>query len=410
MGRSLSGKLLVISLLVLALSACTPSVQQPLKQAEAAATSIPAVTDGPAPGLFPEEQAFTSLYERVNPSVVNIRVVLKEGAGSAGIPDFHFDIPGFPQAPTPEAPQGPQQAQGSGFVFDDQGHLVTNNHVVAGAEKIVVTFSDGTEAAARLVGADPDSDLAVIKVDVDPARLAPVTLGDSGALKVGQIVIAIGNPFGLEGSMTTGIVSGLGRLLPAGSQTAGGQRYSIPDIIQTDASINPGNSGGPLLDIQGRVIGVNTAIESPVRANSGVGYAVPVAIVSQVVPELIKNGKVEHAYLGIAGGTLSADVARAMKLDPDQRGVLVAEVTEGGPAARAGLKGSSIETTIDGLTARVGGDVIVGIDDQTVKEFDDLLAYIVGSARVGQTVTLHILRDGQPQDIQVTLDARPGQP
>ena len=401
--------MLVVAIAAIILSACAPSAAaQLIKPLEAEAQVVLAAPTASAPStsLYPEEQALISVYERVNPSVVNIRVVMQTSASSGAIPQFHFNLPGFPQA-TPEAPQGTQQAQGSGFVFDKQGHIVTNNHVVAGAEKIVVTFSDGTEAAAQLIGTDPDSDLAVIKVDVDASRLTPISLGNSDALKVGQIVVAIGNPFGLEGSMTTGIVSGLGRLLPAGSQTAGGQRYSIPDIIQTDASINPGNSGGPLLDLQGSVIGVNTAIESPVRASSGVGYAVPVDIVNQVVPELIQNGKVEHPYLGISGATLSADMARAMKLDPNQHGVLIAEVTDGGPSAKAGVQGSSTETTIDGLPVQVGGDVIVGIDDKTVKEFDDLLAYIVRHAKVGQTVTLHILRDGKPQDVQVTLGARP---
>ena len=409
MNKPLSTKTAIVLLIALVLSACAPAAaQQQLAQPGTTATPIiatPGASNAPAAGILAEEQAFISLYERVNPSVVNIRVVLKEGAGLGTTPEF--DIPGFPQSPTPEAPQGLLQAQGSGFVFDTLGHIVTNNHVVAAADKIVVTFSDGSEAAATLVGADPDSDLAVIKVDVDASQLKPVSLGDSDQLKVGQIVIAIGNPFGLEGSMTTGIVSGLGRLLPAGGQTPNGQSYSIPDMVQTDASINPGNSGGPLLDIQGNVIGVNTAIESPVRANSGVGYAVPADIVGKVVPALIQNGQVEHPYLGIAGGTLSADIARAMNLDSGQRGVLVSEVTTGGPAAKAGLRGSSTETTIDGLPVNIGGDVIVGIDDRTVQEFDDLLGYIVRQANVGQTVTLHILRDGQPQDVNVTLEARP---
>ena len=403
-------------------SACSgvaqaPIVQLPAAQAPApqlaAAVQVPvaATPSGPSASsasLLAEEQAFVSLYEKVNPSVVNIRVVLKASAGAQGIPEFHFNIPGFPQSPTPQAPQGgPAQAQGSGFVFDQDGHIVTNNHVVADADKIVVTFSDGTEAAATLVGTDPDSDLAVIKVNVDASQLRPVTLADSDKVKVGQIAVAIGNPFGLEGSMTTGIVSGLGRLLPASTTTQGGQSYSIPDIIQTDASINPGNSGGPLLDIQGNVIGVNTAIESPVRANSGVGYAVPAAIVGKVLPELIKTGKVQHPYLGISGGTLSADEASAMKLDPKQRGVLIATVADGGPAAKAGVKASTTDATIDGLPIKVGGDVIVGIDNQTVKVFDDLLGYVVRQTKVGQTVTLHVLRDGKAQDIPLTLEARP---
>ncbi|HLF26396.1 MAG TPA: trypsin-like peptidase domain-containing protein [Anaerolineae bacterium] len=400
---------LLIAIVAIAFSGCsavgTQSVSAALPAAQAqtptAASPNPTSAGADAASL---QLAFIGVYERVNPSVVNIRVLVN-GGESLNIPD----IPGFP---TPEAPNGLQQGQGSGFVYDQQGHIVTNNHVVDGAEKIAVTFADGTEAAATLVGADPNADLAVIKVDVDAAQLTPVTLGSSDALKVGQLVIAIGNPFGLEGSMTTGIVSGLGRLLPAGAQTPSGARYSIPDIVQTDAAINPGNSGGPLLDLDGKVIGVNTAIElnpalgSP-RVSSGVGYAVPVDIVSQVVPELIANGRVEHPWLGISGGTLSADIAQAMNLDPNQRGVLVAEVTPGSPADTAGLRGSSTETTVDGLPAQIGGDVIVAIDGQPVQVFDELLSYIFRDAEVGQTVTLSILREGRPQDVQVTLEARP---
>ncbi len=392
---------LLVVLTALALASCSAVTQPPLTAPSAA----PQASLLDASSL---QQAFIGLYDRVNPSVVNVRVVLQEDAQSGGIPDFNFDIPGFPELPTPELPQGgPQVSQGSGFVYDTAGHIVTNNHVVDGADRIVVTFSDGTEAAATLIGADPDSDLAVIKVNVDSSELRPVTLGSSDALQVGQIVIAIGNPFGLEGSMTTGIVSGLGRLLPAGAQTPGGQRYSIPDIVQTDAAINPGNSGGPLLDLEGSVIGVNTAIESPTRASSGVGYSVPVDIVKQVVPELIENGKVEHPWLGISGQTISADLARAMNLDPDQRGILIQEVIDSSPSAQAGLQGSTTETTIDGVPLRIGGDVIVGVDDQTVKVFDDLLSYIVRKTKVGQTVTLRVLRDGKAQDVQVALAARP---
>ena len=399
--------LLVIAVAALALAGCsTAASQQPLAAAPGIAQAASASAPVTATSGADLEQAYTNVYERVNPSVVSIRVVLNASAGTGSIPDFHFNLPGFPNVPTPQAPQGGlQQAEGSGFVFDKQGHIATNNHVVNGADKIVVTFSDGSEAAATLVGADPDSDLAVIKVDVDPSLLTPVALSTSDALKVGQIVVAIGNPFGESGSMSTGIVSGLGRLLD-NSQTPNGN-YSIPDVVQTDAAINPGNSGGPLLNLQGELIGVNTAIDSPVRANSGVGYAVPVDIVKQVVPELISKGKVQHPWLGISGTSLNADFARAMKLDANQRGVLVVQVVTGGPSEKAGLKASQTTTQIDGLDAQIGGDVIVGINDQPVKVFDDLLAYIVRHAQVGQQVTLHILRDGKAQDVQVTLGARP---
>ncbi len=381
-------------------SAVTQQIPAPLPAQTSAETQV-----GESVSLRDLEQEFVGVYERVNPSVVNIRVTLKQGAG--GLPEFNFDIPGFPQIPTPDIPGIPQGGQGSGFVYDTDGHIVTNNHVVDGADRIVVTFADGTEAEAELVGADPNADLAVIKVDVDAALLKPAALADSDALKVGQIVIAIGNPFGLQGSMTTGIVSGLERDLRAEASTSSGASYTIPDIVQTDAAINPGNSGGPLLNLKGEVIGVNTAIESPVRASAGVGYAVPVNIVKRIVPELIADGKVEYPRLGISGQTLLPDLAKAMGLNEDQRGVLVIEAVDGGPAEKAGLKSSQEQATIDGQTVQVGGDVIVGIDDQAVEKFDDLLGYIVQKAKVGQTVTLRILRGGETQDIEVTLGERP---
>ena len=388
--------LLVVVAAWLVVSGCSAAAQQ--IPALLPAQNAPETQVGESVSLQDLEQEFVGVYERVNPSVVNIRVTSN---GSAS------DIPGLPQRPSPDTPSIPRGGQGSGFVYDTNGHIVTNNHVVDGAGRIVVTFADGTEAEARRVGTDPNADLAVIKVDVDAARLKPVALADSDALKVGQIVIAIGNPFGLQGSMTTGIVSGLERDLRAGTSTSGGASYTIPDIIQTDAAINPGNSGGPLLNLKGEVIGVNTAIESPVRASAGVGYAVPVNIVKRIVPELIADGKVEYPWLGISGQTLLPDVAKAMGLNEDQRGVLVIEAVDAGPAEKAGLKSSQEQATIDGQTVQVGGDVIIRIDDQAVEKFDDLLGYIVQKAKVGQTVTLRILRGGEMQDIEVTLGERP---
>lgn len=391
-----------------------------LQDEEATPTPIPAGAESNEDGagvdstnFLLEEQTLVALYERLNPSVVNIRVVGEMRANNVPEGDEEPfppmpEIPGFPELPEIEPiPPVPQSGVGSGFVYDKEGHIVTNNHVIANASRIVVTFADETEVDATLVGADPDSDLAVIKVDVDPERLVPVTLGDSDALKVGQFVVAIGNPFGLEGSMTTGIISGLGRILPAGSATPGGPRFSIPEIIQTDAAVNPGNSGGPLLNMKGEVIGVNTAIESPVRAFGGIGYAVPANTIAQVIPQLIESGRVEHPWLGILGTPMGRELAQAMELDSDQRGVLVIEVIADSPAAKAGLQGSDQQTTIDGFTAQIGGDVIVQIDDQPVDDFDDLLTYIVRQTEVGETVTLTILRDGQPQEVELTLEARP---
>lgn len=340
-------------------TAPTDSVAQASDSAGSSAAS--------ADGILAED-TLINLYERVNPGVVNI--VINSG-------------------------------QGSGFVYDTEGHIVTNNHVIAGAARITVNFADGTEAPATLVGTDPDSDLAVIKVDLPASKLTPIPVGTSDDLRVGQFVVAIGNPFGLQGSMTIGIVSGLGRLLNEG------QGFSISDIIQTDAAINPGNSGGPLLNLDGEVIGINTAIESPVRASSGIGYAVPADTVVSTVAQLLDNGEVRHPWLGISGVELNATLAQAMNLSEDQRGILVDQVIAGGPSAGAGLRGSNRQTSIGGQVVRVGGDVITGIDDEVVQDFDDLLTYVVQETEVGQTVTLHILRDGQPTSVEVVLEARP---
>ncbi len=355
----------------------------------------------------PLEQLYIQLYQKINPSVVNIRVV--EAVSSAPSGGTTPELP-FPQLPNGQG-QGqqaiPAQAEGSGFVYDQNGYIVTNNHVVAGSTKIVVTFADGSEAAARLIGTDPSSDLAVVKVDVDPSMIVPVPLGNSDALQVGQLVVAIGNPFGNNNSMTTGIVSGLGRMLPTDSTSPSGGQYSIPDMIQTDTAINPGNSGGPLLNLSGEVIGINTAIATNVGVNSGVGYAIPSQIIASVVPQLINNGNVQHPWLGISGMTLNADLAKAMNLDASTRGVLVAEVLENGPAAQAGIQPSTEQTTIDGLQTTIGGDVITAINGQQVKVFDDLLGYIINHTQVGDQITLDIIRGGKAMQVQLTLQARP---
>ena len=352
-----------------------------------------------------------NIYTMVSPSVVNIQVVQKVDAAASG----SSQLPGLPELPFFNLPQGqdpqqqPQQqyqsALGSGFVWDKSGHIVTNNHVISGADKIEVAFSDGTIVSAQVVGADPDSDLAVLKVDVAADQLHPIQLGDSTAVKVGQLAIAIGNPFGLEGTMTTGIISAVGRSIAAGETST--QSYSIPDIIQTDAPINPGNSGGVLVDVQGQVLGVTSAIESPVRANAGIGFAIPSAIVNNVVPALINDGKYVHTWMGISGSTLVPDLATAMKLDSTQRGALVGEVLPNSPAEKAGLRGSSQQVTIDGQTANVGGDVITAIDDQPVVEMNDIIAYLASNTQVGQKVSLTIIRDGNQETLDVTLAARP---
>ena len=345
------------------------------------------------------------LYSTVSPSVVNIRVVQKvdvTATTTSQLPIFpFFNQPNDQQ----QVPQQYQSALGSGFVWDTKGDIVTNNHVVSGADKIEVTFSDGTTLPATLTGADPDSDLAVIKVDAPTSEFHPVSMADSNSVKVGQLAIAIGNPFGLEGTMTTGIISSVGRSLPADETTT--QSYTIPDIIQTDAPINPGNSGGVLVDVQGQVVGVTSAIESPVRANAGIGFAIPSSIVKNVIPALIKDGKYVHTWLGISGISLVPELSTAMNLDANQHGALIEEIIPNSPAEKVGLRRSSQQVTIEGQNAMVGGDVITAIDNQPVTSMDDLIAYLASSTKVDQTVSLTILRDGKQQTLDVTLAARP---
>ena len=380
----------------------TTTAQNP---AAPAATQVIAPPSGAAEDLLAAYQGTLEyIYSTVSPSVVNINVV----QNMTGADTTTSELPGLPffNLPEGEAPQQQfQSSLGSGFVWDKDGHIVTNNHVVSGADKIQVTFSDGTIVPAELVGADPDSDLAVIKVDVSADRLQPVQMADSSAVKVGQMAIAIGNPFGLNGTMTTGIISAVGRSLPTNEFS--GQSYSIPDIIQTDAPINPGNSGGVLVDAQGQVLGVTTAIESPVRANAGIGFAVPAAIVKNVVPTLIENGAYVHTWLGISGTDLVPDLAKAMGLEEGQRGALVSDVMPDSPAEKAGLRGSDKQVELDGLTATVGGDVITAIDNQPVTGISDIISYLASSTKVDQKVTLAILREGKAESLDVTLAARP---
>lgn len=365
-----------------------------------------------------DEELFINLYERVNPAVVNIQaksVPTPISYDGQSVPNQLPPILEFPRMPgfpyddfwanpeMPMTPALPRQSQGSGFVYDEMGHIVTNNHVVDEADEIVVIFADGAEFEAVQVGADPDSDLAVLKIDGAPEGfLQPVPIASSSEFKVGQMVIAIGNPYGLSGSMSKGIISGLGRILPAEAS-----QFSIPNIIQTDAAINPGNSGGPLLNLDGEVIGVNTAIASPNRSFAGIGYAVPANTVLDVVPQLIKSGEVEHPWLGIAGRTLARADAEAMELDADQRGVLITDVMVNSPAYESELRGSDQQLTVDGQPIRIGGDIITGVDGVEINQFDDLLSYVVGETEVGETISLQILRNGNEIELELTLSARP---
>ncbi|MBK9232599.1 MAG: trypsin-like peptidase domain-containing protein [Anaerolineae bacterium] len=306
--------------------------------------------------------------------------------------------------PTPENPDElVPVSQGSGFVWGAEGHIVTNAHVIEGEEGVRITFSDGTSATAEVIGADPDSDLAVVKVDPATAALVPVARGSMDAVQVGQRVAAIGNPFGYNGTLTVGVVSAIGRSISSLTQ------FNIPSVIQTDAPINPGNSGGPLLNMDGAVIGVNAQIETSngVRANSGVGFSIPISIVERVVPALINEGVYRHAYLGISGSTFSPFCADVLGIDPAVRGAYVNEVANGGPSDKAGLRGGS--QAVDKLTCpeMAGGDLITAIDDQPVARFDDLLIYLETYKGPGDTVTLTVLRDGQEQKIAVELGRRP---
>lgn len=363
-------------------------------------------------GIVDIQNALSNLYSAVSPSVVNINVSMSLTGGEAALPGDHPELPEIPGLPSPFGDNGGFQgaALGSGFVWDRQGHIVTNNHVVENADRISVTFADGLTLPAELVGRDPQSEVAVIKVDPTKVEtLRPVTVGDSTQVKPGQFVVAIGNPYGLEGTMTFGIVSALGRTLPVGNLLTGSGSYTIPDIIQTDAPVNPGNSGGVLVDMNGRLVGIPTAIESRSGASAGIGFAVPSVIVQKVVPELISSGKFEHPYVGIRGGTLTSQVAEAMKLAPTTRGALVVEVTEGGPAEWAGLRGSTETVQIDGLDAEIGGDVITAINNQPVRDFEDLTTYLARTGKVGDQVNLTILRNGAVQNVTVTLAARPAE-
>ena len=290
---------------------------------------------------------------------------------------------------------------GSGFVYDNLGHIITNAHVVDGANKATVTFLDGSQYSAEIIGEDKFTDIAVIKVNEKPRLLHPLTIGDSSLLQVGEPVAAIGNPFGLSGSMTSGIVSQIGRLLP--TQDTG---FSIPDVIQTDAAINPGNSGGPLLNMKGQVIGINTAIQSMSGEFIGIGFAVPSNTVSKIVPTLIEEGKYSHPWIGISGKDVDPDLARVLDLK-QAKGFLVITVVDGSPADNAGLKGMSQTQEIDGKEYPVDGDIIISVDDKEVRKISDILIHLQREKSVGDEMVLGILRDGDFMHITLKLVERP---
>jgi len=321
-----------------------------------------------------EEQLVINVYARVSPAVVCVTAA------------EHFG-----------------NCIGSGFVIDEQGHIVTNNHVAEALPELLVTLADEHTVPAEVVGTDAGSDLAVLKIDVPPEQLVLAELGNSAELRVGQRAIAIGNPFGLERTVTTGVISSLGRTLDRDDSD-----FQLAEVIQTDAAINPGNSGGPLLDSQGRVIGVNTAIRSLSGVNSGVGFAIPVDIVKRVVPELITHGRYRHTWVGIRGRTITQEMVAAMELPVDV-GVLISEVEPGGPAERAMLQGGNQEVVVSGIRMYAGGDIVTAIDGIEVKDFDDLINYLASRTAVGDVVTLRIVRDRQEVEVELTLEERPGE-
>ena len=319
------------------------------------------------------------LFEKAEPAViqVNVKKIQSEGA-------------------TEEVPGG----SGSGFVYDDTGHIITNNHVIDDALKITVTFLDGESYAAEIVGNDADLDLAVLKINARNSYLHHLEIGSSSELKVGQQVVAIGNPFGLSGSMTTGIVSQIGRLLP---QESG---YSIPNVIQTDAAINPGNSGGPLLNLNGEVVGINTAIQSETGNFTGVGFAIPSDTVNKVVPILIRDGGIRHPWLGVSGIDIDYELAEIRGLD-STKGFLIVSVIEGSPADIAGLMGTETRKMIDGRDVPMDGDIIIKIDGELVRKIADILVHLQMEKLVGDEMVLTILRDGEVMDKTIFLGERP---
>ena len=310
------------------------------------------------------------IYQRINPSVVHI---------------FLFNEQGF------------TLGTGSGFVFDTEGNIVTNNHVITDGDLIEVVFTNGERSRATVVGTDVDSDLAVIQAETVPVGIQPLALGDSSSLNVGEFVVAIGNPFGEAGSMSVGIVSGLGRTLSSQRILPSGGTFSIPQVIQTDAAINPGNSGGPLLNLDGEVVGVNSAIQTLTGENSGVGFSIPVNAVKNIAPELIDNGRYTYSYIGISMVPTQLTLTQLEELDLPPNGVYITSVEPNTPADEAGLIG------VNGP----GGDYITAVNDEPVSTSDELLSYLVFETQPGDTINLTIIRDGEEMVVPLTLGERP---
>jgi len=370
-----------LSLLLLALCGCLLSSPRAATLQPSPTPLIIVATPTPLPESAStaqdiEEQLIINIYERVSPAVVHI-------TSQVITLDFFW-------GPVP------QEGTGSGFILDREGHIVTNNHVIEGAERIDVTLADGTVVPAQVVGADPYNDLAVIRIDAPVELLTPVELGSSADLRVGQRAIAIGNPFGLDRTLTTGVISSLGRIIESEGRPLG-------ELIQTDAAINPGNSGGPLLDSRGRVIGVNTAIRSGAE---NIGFAVPVDTVKRVVPQLIATGRYEHPWLGILAYAITPGLAQALDL-PVEQGLLIAQIYRDSPAHKAGLRGGTRQVRVGNYRVMIGGDIITAINGVAVDSMDSLIVYLESKTAVGDTVELSVIREGQPLTVRVELAARP---
>jgi S1-C subfamily serine protease len=356
--------------------------------AEAAGTETPAVAEGGAalPGTIALEEDIIAVYEAVGRGVVNI-------TNRSYAYDFYF-------RPVP------QEGSGSGIIFDDQGHIITNYHVIEGAEELFVTLFDETTVPATVVGSDASNDLAVLKIDIPAEQLYPVPLGSSSDLRVGQFVVAIGNPFGFENTLTVGVVSALGRVIESPDQ-----RF-IGEIIQTDAAINPGNSGGPLLNLQGEIVGVNTAIFSPSQVSAGIGFAIPADTVRRVVPALVERGFYPHPWLGVNYvwnlTPERVEVLREAGMNvPVDEGLLIIEVQPDGPAAQAGLRGGQQQVRLGRLILTIGGDILTAIDGLAVATDVDLLRYLDTRTTVGQTIEVTLVRAGETLTIPLTLGERP---
>jgi 2-alkenal reductase len=379
---------IITIILVLSIAACQLTSLVPTRQFPNATATMQSSQGVIINGLSGEQDQFVSIYQDVSQGVVSIKLYDASGA-----------VLGL----------------GSGWVYSKEGQIVTNNHVVEGAAKLEVDFTSGYKTFGKVLGTDAHADLAVIQVSAPAKELVPLKLGDSSALKVGQIVVAIGNPFGLDSTMTTGIISALGRAMPATASTApAGGYYSSSDIIQTDAALNPGNSGGPLLNLAGEVVGVNQSIRttgttsSGDPTNSGIGFAIPINIVKRVVPSLIATGKFSYPYLGIS----TVDVFDQMSLDEITElgltqftGAYVTTISANSPAAKAGMIASNNDPTATDLLP--GGDLIIAIDNHPVFRFDDLIGYLYSQKSPGDKVVITVLRGGKNVNLTLTLATRP---